>query len=128
MKFVFQYIDPNNPEARFSFNVKVDETTGIYSSKYFLTISSLKRNCGRLYDLVSPQSARDGEPHLPQWPATSLLQVLDEGSTYSMTVQLHRNVKFRTTRAHNTNKHCFWHLAADFSPHLSVNTPRSFLR
>ncbi|CAB3983633.1 Hypothetical predicted protein [Paramuricea clavata] len=33
LKFVFKYIDPNNPEARFSFTVKVDENTGIYNIK-----------------------------------------------------------------------------------------------
>lgn len=34
LRFVFKYIDPNNPEAPFSFTVKVDENTGIYNSEY----------------------------------------------------------------------------------------------
>ena len=33
LKFVFKYIDPKNPEASFSFTVKVDEDTGIYNIK-----------------------------------------------------------------------------------------------
>ena len=31
---MFKYIDPKNPEASFSFTVKVDEDTGIYNSEY----------------------------------------------------------------------------------------------
>jgi hypothetical protein len=36
LKFVFKHIDPKDPEASFSFTVKVDEDTGIYNSEYHL--------------------------------------------------------------------------------------------